>query len=427
MAIRLFVLYSTTIVFCNITICLPANGDANDLRTLDDYLNYALLHSAELRARFEEWKMALEQVPQARSLDDPKFTYSYFLEEVETKVGPQKEKFGIMQVFPWFGKLEARAGSAMAKAEAAKKRYDAARLKLFREVKQVFYDYTYLASAISIAKDNLELLKHFEEIARIRYKTAITTHPDTIRAQIELAKLENILQSLEQLREPIVARAAAVLNRPSGGDLDWPEKHPPVRPKLNHDQIIDLLIANNPQLASLNWEITAARNRLSLAEKKFYPDIGIGIDWIDTEKSDATGVKDNGKDPVILMFTLNIPLWHDSYKAARRQADAAVRKAIEERKAAENDAIAKAIKVLYDIEDSQRTMDLYEGVLIPKARQSVRTSEAAYRAGTIDFPSLIDAQRTLLTYELEYEQSVTVNQQKLAELEMLTGVELANR
>ncbi len=63
--------------------------DTNDLQTLPDYLRFASLNNAELKAKFEEWKAALEQVPQAKALDDPKFTYSYFIEEVETRVGPQ--------------------------------------------------------------------------------------------------------------------------------------------------------------------------------------------------------------------------------------------------------------------------------------------------------------------------------------------------
>lgn len=79
-------------------------GDSNDLQTLPDYLRYASLNNAELKAKFKEWKAALEQFPQAKALDDPKFTYSYFIEEVEIWVGPQRQKFGIMQVFRWFGK-----------------------------------------------------------------------------------------------------------------------------------------------------------------------------------------------------------------------------------------------------------------------------------------------------------------------------------
>jgi outer membrane protein TolC len=187
--------------------------DANNLRRLSDYLQYAALRNAALEASFQDFKAAVEQVPQAKSLPDPKFTYSYFIREVETRVGPQEQKFGIMQVFPWFGTIEARAGSAAAQAKAAKKRYDAEKLKLFWKVKEAFYEYVYLASAVDIAKQNLELLKHFEEVARTRYAAAAGGHPDVIRAQVELAKLEDILKSLEKLREPTVARLNAILNR----------------------------------------------------------------------------------------------------------------------------------------------------------------------------------------------------------------------
>jgi outer membrane protein TolC len=61
---------------------------------------------------------------------------------------------------------------------------------------------------------------------------------------------------------------------------------------------------------------------------------------------------------------------------------------------------------------------------VPKAQELVGASESAYQGGTIDFLSLIDAQRTLLKFELLRERAVTDNQQKLAELEMLVGAEL---
>ncbi len=398
--------------------------DTNDLQVLLSYLRYASLNNAELKAKFEEWKAALEQVPQAKALDDPKFTYSYFIEEVETRVGPQRNKFGIMQVFPWFGKIEARTDVATAKAKAAKQRYEANKLKLFWQVKDAFYEFTYLATAINTAKENLELLQHFEEIARTKYRAATARHPDIIRAQVELAKLEDVLKSLEQLREPIVAGLNSVLNRPSDAELTWPKKELPREVKLNRQYIIEALIRTNPKLAELNWEVEAAKAKVELAKKKFYPDIGVGVDWIQTDGATSPGVRDSGKDPVVLMFSMNIPLWRDSYKAAERQAKANVRKTQQQKIDTENKTIAQAIQVLYDVEDSQRKMHLYGDILVLKAEELVQTSESAYRAGTIDFFSLIDAQRMLLRYTLDHERAITNNQQKIAELEMLIGREL---
>jgi len=121
---------------------------------------------------------------------------------------------------------------------------------------------------------------------------------------------------------------------------------------------------------------------------------------------------------------MNIPLWRDSYKASQRQAKANVRKIQQQKVNTENKTIAQAIKVLYDVDDSQRKMHLYGDVLVSKAEELVHASEAAYRSGTIDFLSLIDAQRMLLKYTLDHERAITNNQQKIAELEMLIGKEL---
>jgi len=171
--------------------------DSNSLVELEDYLRYAALQNAALKASFEQWKAAVERIAQAKSLPDPKFTYGYFIREVETRVGPQRQKFEIMQMFPWFGTLEARGDEASAKAKAAEKRYQARKVQLFWEVKKAFYEYSYLARAVAITKENLKIVARFEEIARTRYATSIASHPDVIRAQIELAVLEERLESLK--------------------------------------------------------------------------------------------------------------------------------------------------------------------------------------------------------------------------------------
>ncbi|UCE99171.1 MAG: TolC family protein [Planctomycetota bacterium] len=399
-------------------------SDSNTPRQLQDYLRYSALNNASLKATFERWKAAIEKIPQAQALPDPKFTYSYFIREVETRVGPQRHKFGIMQVFPWFGKIEARTDAASAEAKAARKRYEAEKLKLFWQVKEAFYEYLYLASAVKIAKHNLELLKHFEEVTRTRYMAAAGTHPDVIRAQVELAKLEDVLKSLEELRKPIVAKLNSILNRQSSELLPWPVKEELRRVVVGRQEIITLLKQINPELAAIDFEVTAAKSKLELAKKQFYPDVGVGLDWIETGGAVSQGVSDSGRDPVILMFSMNLPIWSESYKAAEQQAKSVLRKTEQQRTEAENTIVARAEQVLYELEDSSRKIKLYSDVLVLKAEELLEASETAYRAGTIDFLSLIDAQRTVLNFQLQYERAITDNQQKLAELEMLVGREL---
>ena len=256
-------------------------ADANAPATLPDYLRYAALHNSGLQAAFEEWKGALQQIPQAKALPDPRFTYGYFIEEVETRVGPQRQRVSVTQVFPWFGTIEARTDAAAAAARAARKRYEAKKLQLFYEVRDAFFEYVYLQRAIGIARDNLDLIRHFEEVVRSKYVTATAGHPDIIRAQVELATLDDKLKTLEELRTPIVARLNAVLNRP-GGMLPWPRQMLTSPANVNRSELFDTLRQQNPELQALDFEAESARSRVELAKKKFYPDLGIGVDWIDS-------------------------------------------------------------------------------------------------------------------------------------------------
>ncbi len=408
-------------VFGGVGSAQATGSDPNALETLQDYLRYAAFHNSGLQAAFEEWKEALEQVPQAKALPDPRFTYSYFIEEVETRVGPQRQRIGITQVFPWFGTIEARTDAAAAATKAAHKRYEARKLQLFRDVKDAFFEYVYLRQAIEIARDDLDLVRHFEEVVRNKYITATAAHPDIIRAQVESATLDDKLQALRELREPVVARLNAVLNRHDGDMLPWPEQSLTVPGDVDRGRLFEALRRQNPELQALDFELEGARSRIDLAKKKLYPDLSLGVDWIDTGNAAMAGVADSGKDSVILMFSMNLPIWRKSYTAAQLQTRAAARRISHQKNEAENGLIAQTERVLYDYEDSGRKISLYGGTLVPKAEELVAASETAYSTGTIDFLSLIDAEQTLLRFRLQYQRALTDRNQRLAELEGLAG------
>jgi outer membrane protein, heavy metal efflux system len=389
------------------------SGDANNLVKLEDYLQYASLNNANLKARFEEWRAALEEIPQAKALPDPQFSYEYWAKQSDLQM---KQNFGVMQTFPWFGKIDARTGAAARSAEAAQQKYQAARLALFKEVKDGFYEYVYLGKATEIAAENLELLKHFEEVARTKHMTTEAGHPDVIRAQVEIAKMEDVLRGLEQLREPTVSRLRTALTLPPDTNLPWPKQQEFEVAPLDYGRLVTLLVQKNPELAGLNFEAMAARSRIELAKKNFYPDVGVGVMWENMDKS--------GRDGVAMVFQMNLPLWRDSYSASQRQAQAQ-KASIEQQKIdTENVLLTKAAQAHYEYKDSARKVKLYRDMLIPKAKELLQASEAAYRSNMVDFLSLIDAQRMLLEYYLSYERALVDNRQKLAELEMLTGTEL---
>ncbi len=387
-------------------------NDANNLNTLGDYLHYAELNNAELKAKFQEYKAAAEQIPQAKSLPDPELSYGY-----ATEPTAQRYSIDVMQQFPWFGTLKARASAAEAEMKAAYQKYQAKRLELFNNVKNAFYEYSYLARATEITRENLELVKHFEEVARVRYATSAASHPDIIRAQIETAKLDDTLKSFEKLRPPLTAKLNSILNRPISKDLPWPKPSQPGQIIVDSNTLLALITEHNPELRASGFKINAASDNVKLAVKKSFPNVGIGV-GVDA------GMGENGSDRTMLKAAITLPIWLDNYSAAQRQAKAQLSQTIEEKIQMENTLAAHGQQILYEYEDSGRKIRLYKDRIIPKAREMLKACETAYQAGSLDFLSLIDSYRILLEYQLSYELAITENAQKLAELEMLAGTQL---
>ena len=390
----------------------PKLPELTEKSGLSDYLAYAVLNNAGIRAGFEKWRASQEQIAQAKSLSDPVLSYGY-----ATEPTPQRSMFDIMQMFPWFGTIEARTDAASAMAKSAGKQYEAKKLAIFYEVKEAFYEYGYLARSVEITRENLELLKHFEEVVRTKYAASTATHPDVIRAQIELAKLENELISLERQRPAVIAKLNSLLNRPALSELPWPKATQYKQVSIDSQKLFTLVTENNPELKALGHDIEAAESNEKLAEKRFYPEFGIGV-GVDA------GMGENMDSRTMPKIQLTLPIWRESYKAAQRQAEAQLRQAAQEKIQLVNKLAANTQQALYEFENSNREIVLYRDVIIPKANEMLIASETAYQAGAIDFLSLIDAQRTLLEYRLDYERAAADNARQLAELEMLAGAPL---
>jgi len=398
--------------------------DLAESSELSDYLVYAALNNPGLRAAFNRWKAALERQLQVKMLPDPRFNYGYFIEEVETRVGPQRNSYGLSQVFPWFGKLELRGDAAMDAARAAREHYEVAKLKLFYDVKEVYYEYYYLAKSLAVTNENVNLIKHLESVARSRYKAGAGTHPDVIRAQVELGKMEDRYLTLEDLREPIVAQLNAVLNRPVDANIPWPREIELEQISIPQDQLVGLLTKVNPEIKALEYDVARSRDNIELAKKDYYPDITLGFTLIDTGDAVFGSPPDSGTNPVIAGVSINLPIWREKYDAAVREAKSLYYAARREKVERTNSLTSELKMAIYRFTDAERKIDLYGNALLPKARESLKVTESQFRAASGTFTDLIDAQRIFLEFALAYERALADRGQSLAKLEMLVGREI---
>jgi outer membrane protein TolC len=397
--------------------------ELNEASRLNNFLAYAALNNPQLEAAFNRWKAALEMVSQARTLPDPRFNYGYFIQEVETRVGPQEQQVGVSQMFPWFGKLKLQGEAALGGANAAQQQYEAAKLKLFDEVKQAYYELYYLGRTIGITEENVHLLEYFEEVARSKYEAGAALHADVIKAQVELDRLRDRLRTLQDVKNPTLARLNAALNRPGTAPLPWPTNLPPAQISTNTPALIQRLVESNPDLKSLDFLAEKEKANIALAKKASYPDVTLGVNYVETGPARMAGVADSGKDPVLAWFSINIPLWWGKYRAGVREAESRYTASRLERQDRANLLTTDLELALFKYQDAERKIALYRDALIPKADENVKVIQRSFESGKSDFLSLIDAERVLLEFQLTYERAVANREQGLSTVEKLVGGE----
>lgn len=393
----------------------------DSVTTLSDYLSQASRRSPSLRQAFFNWQASLEKSGYAGALPDPVLSYSYYFENVETRVGPQEQKFSLMQKIPWFGTLGSKKEIASQGANIAYRKYQSEKLKLYYRVKSAYYDFYFLGRKIDLTHENLELMKFWESVTRTKYKVALKRHSDVIKAQVELGMLEDQLQSLKNRVQPTAARLREALNLPWSVVLPIPTSIDIDETSLERDSILIYAVKNNPDLKATEHLIEKERSALNLAGKSSLPSFTFGVNYIQTGPSLNPSMNESGKDPWMASVGINLPVWFGKNNSKKKEARANLLKAQYRRADAKNQLEAMVERILFEHMDALRKVRLYRDGLIPKGEQALNAGYTAYQAGELDFLNVLDAQRQLLKFQLEYERALSSSGKYRAEIDLITG------
>jgi len=392
---------------------------------LRDFFRLAAWNNPGLKASYENWMALASLAAKEGGWPDPVISWSYYIESVETAVGPQQHRLALSQAIPWFGKLSAKGSAAEQAALAAESEYRAARLALFSRVAVAYYEYAYLAEAITFTRENLELMKYQESVARSRYRTNQAAYSDLIKAQVELGTLEDRLKTLQDRRLALAAHLNETLGREADAPLPWPVSlQQPDFPAPEREAVQSALLAENPELESFKYKLASVDERIRVARKDGYPDFMVGIQTILTGPSDLTAFPGQGKDAWIATLSMKIPLWRGKYNGGVESAIARRRQIEHAREDERLRLLARGEDLLFRLQDAERRINLYGESLLPKARQSLKATATAYQTGDATFLDFLDAQRTLLRFELDHSRARADRGQQIVQLAALMGTAL---
>jgi outer membrane protein, heavy metal efflux system len=93
--------------------------------------------------------------------------------------------------------------------------------------------------------------------------------------------------------------------------------------------------------------------------------------------------------------------------------------------AMKNMALLEVRENLAKAEAAGKSVSIYRDGLLPQAEQAFQSTVAAYQTGTVNFATLLDAQRTIRDVRLGYYKAIVEYEQSRADLERAVGKKLS--
>ena len=299
-------------------------------------------------------------------------------------------------MFPWFGTQAAMENTATSMAQAKYSEFVDKKNYLYFELAQSYYPLAEIEQHLALQRENLNILKSFKALATTSFSNGKASMVDVIRIDIEM---ENAITEIELLEESLYPQRVILNNL-----LNWP--FDTIVPLDFPKQVMEdgpiqesLGFSTHPQMQGLHQKLASAQYQEKAAKKMGAPKMGIGLDYIFIDKSSSMTSSDNGRDAIMPMVSMSLPLYRKKYNSA---VDEAIyqQKAIQyEMQEKENRLESEYHLVAYDVHSSKERFALYENQ-IKKTQQALSLTQSEYANSGQDFEELLRLQQKLLKYKM---------------------------
>jgi outer membrane protein TolC len=386
----------------------------------------ALQNNPELRAAAKETEAAGERVRPAGALEDPMLEAGLLNVPIQpwrlNREDMTMKMLGLSQKLPFPGKRALREQVAAKDAESAGYGLRETSNRVVREVKLAYFDLALTEESVRLLKNNRQILQQFLHIAESRYAVGQAAQAEVLKAQTQLGRMSEELLRMERERPVTEAELARLLGRRANAA--------PIAVKLPslHAAAFDLealqqaALRERPQLLGLQSVVERGTKALDLARKEAQPDFDLRFSYGQRERDLANMPRE---DVVSFTVAMNLPVWRkDKIEPRIAEARAMREQALEMLQAQQNEVLAKLRQQIAVIEQSRKSVHLYDTAILPQARLAVEATLAAYQVSRVDLLMLLDSQMTLFSYEINRARELVNFNKALAEIELLAGKQL---
>ena len=376
-----------------ILILLAIGWGANG-QSLEKYLKIAEVNNPEIEYYKLNYQIYSEKVDETGNLDDTKFSLGYFVLPPETRLGAQRLKLGAQQSFPWPGTFDAQ--KEVAKSRAGEKYFDVdiARLNLLFSIKKTYYELYKNAAILEVYKENKEILDIYEKMALGALENGKARMSDILKIRTQKNELHSKIFSAFNDLKAVSRQFNRLLDRDEDKQLYVPDSL----------SVLDIIIPGDSIESHPVLEKIEAKRRVFEKEKELVsfeekPKFTVSLDYISVSKRDDIFPDGNGRDIIMPMVGVSVPIFTKQYDAKTSRLALSIKKTEVEKynrekefetqldlaKAKLNNAILQVVAAQKNKEEIQRAID---------------SDLKAYETGKLDYDNILRMQLQKIKYQL---------------------------
>lgn len=382
-------------------------------QNLQKYIETALENNPEVQQFDIKYKRISEKKEEVNTLPNTEFEVGYFVSTPETRTGPQRFKLSVKQMIPFFGTITARENYVSSLADAAYQDIVVVKRKLATSVAQSYYKLYEVKAKQEVLKENIALLETYEKLALTSVEVGKASAVDVLRLQIRQNELD---QQKEVLQETFLGMQKA-FNKLLNQDVNTPVSVvDSLQIPKEADKIKPSTLKLHPELMKFDKMHASVEKSEFLNQKEKQPMIGFGLDYVNVEKRTDMDMADNGKDIIMPMVSLSIPIFNKKNKSISKQNKLQQKEIISQKEQRYNTLES----VLYRaVSDRKSSVISYRTQLknLEQAKNAEQILVKSYETGTIDFNDVLDIQELQLKFQMNmitsevnyYTQSTIIN------------------
>ncbi len=276
--------------------------------------NNGTLQSAEL-----DMKMTQLAVDEAWKLPDMKVSYGWFASEPQTRTGSQEYKVSVQQMFPWFGTITKQKNLAKAQVKLSHAEVLVAKRRLVLAVSRGYYQLFGLQQKIKVTNRYIKWLEEKRDLVLNKLKTNTGRMSDIFRIDMKINDLKQMVVEVEAKEASIQASMRSLMNESDMATI------------VTDSLVLNLLesskdekygtqmdVHEHPMLKQVDAMMRVVDGQVKVNKSSRYPNIGVGMDYINVGRRMDMDVPGNGDDIYMLMVSLSVPLWNKAGTKAKK-------------------------------------------------------------------------------------------------------------